>query len=89
MSYSEEPSEATESEESKGTGGAKAQALRDRFKQFAQPFVDSLDGKLRDQVDKRVDSRVDATLSARLAVFERAIADPDRSIKELQERLDS
>jgi chaperonin cofactor prefoldin len=32
---------------------------------------------------------VDETLSARLSVIERAIADLDRSIKELQERLDS
>ncbi len=89
MSDNEEPSEATESTESKETGGANAQDLRDRFRQFAKPFVDSLDGKLRDQVDKRVDSRVDATLSARFSVIERAIADLDRSIKELQERLDS
>jgi chaperonin cofactor prefoldin len=51
--------------------------------------VDSLDGRLRDQVDKRVDRRVDETLSARLSVIERAIDDLDRSIKELQERLDS
>ncbi len=89
MSDSEQPSEATEADESKENGSAKAQDLRDRFKQFAQPFVDSVDGKLRDQVDKRIDSRVDATLSARLSVIERAIADLDRSIKELQERLDS
>jgi hypothetical protein len=68
---------------------AKPQDIRERFKQFAQPFVDSLDGRLRDQVDKRVDHRVDETLSARLSVIERAIADLDRSIKELQERLGS
>lgn len=86
--------ESTESHETTDTSsaqdsGAKAQDLRDRFKQFAQPFVDSLDGKLRDQVDKRVDHRVDETMSARLSVIERAIADLDRSIKELQEKLDS
>jgi hypothetical protein len=86
--------ESTESHESTDTGsaqdaGAKAQDLRERFKQFAQPFVDSLDGKLRDQVDKRVDHRVDETMSARLSVIERAIADLDRSVKELQERLSS
>jgi hypothetical protein len=88
MSDNEEPSETTDSDDSEETGNAKPQDLRDRFKQFAQPFVDSLDGKLRDQVDKRVDSRVDATLSARFSVMERAIADLDRSIKELQKRLE-
>ncbi len=85
--------ESTESHETTDSSaqdpGAKAQDLRDRFKQFAQPFVDSLDGKLRDQVDKRVDHRVDETMTARLSVIERAIADLDRSIKELQEKLDS
>jgi hypothetical protein len=82
---SHEPTDSDSAQDS----GAKAQDLRDRFKQFAQPFVDSLDGKLRDQVDKRVDHRVDETMSARLSVIERAIADLDRSIKELQEKLDS
>jgi hypothetical protein len=85
----EETSDTTDSDGTKEPGNAKTQDLRDRLKQFAQPFVDSLDGRLRDQVDKRVDSRVDATLSARLSVIERAIADLDRSIKELQDRLDS
>jgi hypothetical protein len=61
--------------------------FRTRFKQLTQPLVDSFDSRLRDQVDSRVDQRVDATLSARLSVIERAIADLDRSIKEIQERL--
>lgn len=83
------PADGTNESTSATDAGAKAQDLRERFKQFAQPFVDSLDGKLRDQVDKRVDHRVDDTMSARLSVIERAIADLDRSVKELQERLDS
>jgi hypothetical protein len=69
--------------------GARSQDFRTRFKQLTQPLVDSLDSRLRDQVDQRVDQRVDSTLSARLSVIERAIADLDRSIKELQERLES
>jgi hypothetical protein len=88
MSDNEETNSSSESESAKDPGSAKSQDIKDRLKQFAQPFVDSLDGRLRDQVDKRVDSRVDATLSARLSVIERAIADLDRSIKELQDRLD-
>ena len=58
---------------------SKSQDFRTRFKH----------SRLRDQVDLRVDQRVDSTLSARLSVIERAIADLDRSIKELQERSES
>lgn len=65
----------------------KSQDLRSRLKQFTQPLVDSLDTKLRDQVDRRVDDRVETLLAARLAVIERAIADLDREIRELKERL--
>ncbi len=65
----------------------KSQDLRSRLKQFTQPLVDSLDLKLRDQVDRRVDDRVETLLAARLAVIERAIADLDREIRELKERL--
>jgi hypothetical protein len=64
------------------------QDLLARLKHLAQPLVDSLDSRLRDQIDRRVDERVDASLSSRLSVIERAIADLDRAIKELQERLD-
>lgn len=66
----------------------KVQDLKNRLKQFAQPIVDSLDTRLREQVDARVDARVDATLASRLAVIERAIADLDRSIRSLELRLD-
>ena len=69
------------------SGDDKSQDLKSRLKQFAQPIVDSLDSRLRDQVDSRVDERVEHTLSARLAVIERAIADLDRSVRELEERL--
>ncbi len=66
----------------------KSHELRDRLKQLAQPLVDSLDSRLRDQVDRRVDERVDTATAARLAVIERAIADLDRAVRELQRRLD-
>ncbi len=49
--------------------------------------VDTLDTRLSGQVDKRVDSRVDEVLKDRLSVLERAVADLDRTVKELQERL--
>lgn len=58
-----------------------------RLRHLAQPLVDSLDSRLRDQIDHRVDERVDATLASRLSVIERAIADLDRGLKELEARL--
>ena len=67
---------------------SKPQDLKSRLRQFAQPLVESVDGKLRDQVDKRVDERVDEAMASRLAVLERAIADLDRTVNELQRRLD-
>ena len=66
----------------------KSQDLKSRFRQLTQPLVDTLDGKLRDQVDKRVDERVEQAMNARLSVLERAIADLDRTVHELQRRLD-
>jgi len=70
------------------TNGDKPQDLKSRLKQFAQPLVDSLDSRLREQVDSRVDERVDSALSARLAVIERAIADLDRAVRALEERIE-
>ena len=74
-----------------------ASDLRGRIKQLTQPIVDSLDTKLREQVDRRTDERLDEridqkldeALSARLSVVERAIADLDRAVRELERRLDS
>lgn len=74
-------SDATSSTESN-------QDLLARLKHLAQPLVDSLDSRLREQIDHRVDDRVDATLASRLSVIERAIADLDRAIRELQKRVE-
>jgi hypothetical protein len=65
------------------------QDLLARLKHLAQPLVDSLDSRLRDQIDRRVDERVDQSLASRLSVIERAIADLDRAIKELEKRLET
>jgi hypothetical protein len=65
----------------------RTQDIKNRFKQFAQPLVDSLDSKLRQQVDERVDERVATVLDNRLSVLERAVADLDRSVRELERRL--
>jgi len=89
---SAEPKEPKESGGSSDAFGEKVQDLRDRLKHLTQPFVDSLDSRLREQIDRRVDDRVDVrvqtlvdeALAARLSVIERAIADIDRALKELQ-----
>ena len=60
--------------------------FREWVKQFTQPLVDSVDSRLRKQIDDRVDQHIEATLATRLSVLERAVADLDRALKELQER---
>jgi len=60
--------------------------FRDWVKQFTQPLVDSVDSRLRKQIDDRVDHHIDETIATRLAVLERAVADLDRALKDLQER---
>jgi len=65
----------------------KATDLKARIKQITQPIVDSLDSRLSAQVDKRVDQRVEETMKDRLSVIERAIADLDRTVHELEGRV--
>lgn len=85
-------SDANETSESNEGDAGQAQDLKSRLKQFTQPLVDNLDTRLREQVDRRVDEKLDdrvralveEELSSRLSVIERAIADIDRSLKELQ-----
>ncbi len=87
----DEPTNPTDEPSAKIAGD-----LRDLFKQFAQPVLESLDSRLREQVDKRVDDRVDENLgdkvdeilANRLAVLERAVADLDRAVRALQSKLD-
>ena len=89
---SSEPTHSKESGDSSDAFGEKVQDLRNRLKHLTQPLVDSLDSRLRDQIDRRVDDRVDdrvqtlvdEALAARLSVIEGAIADIDRTLKELQ-----
>jgi hypothetical protein len=91
-SDAEEGNESKQSSDSNDAFGEKVQDLRNRLKHLTQPLVDSLDSRLRDQIDRRVDERVDdrvqtlvdEALAARLSVIERAIADIDRALKELQ-----
>ncbi len=67
--------------------------LRDLIRHVAQPVIDQIDGRLRSQIDVRVDERVDgrveALLADKLALVERAVADLDRAVRELQEKLNA
>ena len=65
--------------------------LRDLLRHVAQPVIDQIDGRLRTQIDVRVDERVDerveSLLADKLALIERAVADLDRAVRELQTKL--
>ena len=65
----------------------KPQDLLQKLKSYTQPLVDSVDSKLRSQVDGRVDQKVEEILKDRLAVLERSVADLARSVKEIEDRL--
>ena len=69
------------------TSSEKPHDLLQRLKTYTQPLVDSVDSKLRSQVDGRVDQKVEEILKDRLAVLERAVADLARSVKEIEDRL--
>jgi hypothetical protein len=85
-------SDANDTNETTAGDAGQTQDLKSRLKQFTQPLVDNLDTRLREQVDRRVDEKLDdrvrelveEELAARLSVIERAIADLDRSLKELR-----
>ncbi|HEV2426969.1 MAG TPA: hypothetical protein VGS61_01980 [Acidimicrobiales bacterium] len=74
----------TPEEEPRGEHGPD---LRDRVRAVAQPWIDSIEGRLRHQIDSRVDDtldeRIERAVAARLAVIERALADLDRAVREL------
>ena len=67
--------------------------LRGIVKQFTAPMIESLDARLREQVeahaDALLDQKVDAAVADRLATIERAIADLSRSIAALERRLEA
>ncbi len=79
------------------SGGASSRTadgfdLRGIVKQFTAPMIESLDSRLREQVEAHADSvldqKIDAALADRLATIERAIADLSRSIASLERRVE-
>jgi hypothetical protein len=65
--------------------------LRGIVRQFTAPMIESLDARLREQVeahaDALLDDKVNAAVSDRLATIERAIADLSRTLDALEQRL--
>lgn len=65
--------------------------LRGLLRQLTTPMVESLDTRLRDQVEAHVDEllgpKVDAAIRDRLSTLDRAVADLSRSLEELERRI--
>jgi hypothetical protein len=65
--------------------------LKSVLRQLTTPMVESLDARLRDQVEAHVDEllveKVDAAVRDRLSILDRAIADLSRSLEELERRI--
>jgi hypothetical protein len=47
---------------------------------------EQVDHRVDERVDEQIDQKIDAAISARLSVMERAIADLDRAVRELEQR---
>jgi hypothetical protein len=67
--------------------------LKGIVRQLTAPMIESLDTRLRDQIEAHVDEllteKIDAALADRFRTVDRAIADLSRSIAALEERLGS
>jgi len=74
-----------------GAQGAGSFDLRGVVRQLTAPMIESLDTRLRGQieahVDQLLDEKVDAALADRLQTIDRAIADLSRSLDDLGRRL--
>jgi hypothetical protein len=75
-----------------GRRGA-GQDFRSILRQLTSPMVESIDARLRDQVEAHVDELMDdkiaAALRDRLSTLDRAIADVSRSLESLEHRVES
>ena len=89
-------SRATSGETSdSGSSGGERQTdgldLRGIVKQFTAPMLESLDSRLREQVEAHVDelltTKVEAAIADRLQTIDRAIAALSRSLDDLERRV--
>jgi hypothetical protein len=64
--------------------------LKGIMRQLTAPMIESLDTRLRDQieahVDELLDQKLDAALAARFATVDRAIAGLSKSLEDLERR---
>ena len=77
-------------------GGAEPESgfdLKGIVRQLTAPMIESLDTRLRDQIEAHVDEllqeKIEAAVADRLSTVDRAIADLSRSLEELDRRLGS
>lgn len=79
-------------DEDAGRRGA-GQDLRSILRQLTSPMVESLDARLRDQIEAHVDELLDEKIAAalrdRLSTLDRALADVSRSLEALEHRVAS
>jgi hypothetical protein len=88
--------EAPPSGEARGASDDASQSgtfdLKALLRQLTTPMVESLDARLRDQVEAHVDEllaqKVDAAIRDRLSTLDRAIADLSRSLEALERRIE-
>lgn len=75
-----------------GTGGERFD-LRAALKQLTSPMLESLDARLREQVEAHADEllqgKVDAAVADRLSTVDRAIADLSRALQRLERRVEA
>lgn len=88
---SRDPGTGGPADEGEGAAGAGSFDLRGVVRQLTAPMIESLDTRLRGQieahVDQLLDEKVDAALADRLQTIDRAIADLSRSLDDLGRRL--
>jgi hypothetical protein len=70
------------------TDDEKPKDLREFIKNLAAPVMETFDSKIREHIDSRMEAQSSPDLTDRLSLLERAVADLDRDVRELQRRLD-
>ena len=78
----------SENEAADESNDEKPKDLRDFIKNLAAPVMETFDTKIKEHIDSRIEAQSAPDLTARLTLLERAVADLDREVLELQRRLE-
>jgi len=78
----------SENDASEESNDEKPKDLREFIKNLAAPVMETFDTKIKEHIDSRMEAQSAPDLTARLTLLERAVADLDREVRELQRRLD-